>query len=189
MSKATLKQGIASALSSAAVTAIGATFADALTQRDTSGSLVIQTCETAHKYAKGAALLDDDVTNITNSVASIKGWSGASARSRISECKVVLRAYAKLPEAVREFTKKNTGKCQWHDSMKLARRINEGDSVGAAVKFVMDSTKTGNNTNPKGRAAGALKAWFKHAACTKAEKAAITQCVKLLRIDNAKWAD
>jgi hypothetical protein len=182
-----IKQSIAAALTGAAKSAIAATFADALTKRDTSGSLVTQTCETARKYAKGATLLDTDVDSVANDVASIKGWSGASARSRISECKVVLRAYNKLPEAVSEFTKKNAGKCQWHDSMKLARKLNEGLSVNAAIQWIADNAG-GNKALPKARVAGALKAWIKHADCTKAEKSAIKEACKTLRIEGS-WAE
>lgn len=146
-------------LSTTARSAIVSSFVDALSANESTGSLVTQVCDVARKYLKGAEIAEEDRSAIVSDIAKARGWKGKSAKSRCSEANVVLRAYADLPEAIDAFRTK-AKRCQWHDSMKLARRINAGDTIAQAVKAAF-TTQGAPKGTPSGRAAGALKAWFK----------------------------
>jgi len=147
-------------LSTTARSAIVASFVEALAANESTGSLVTQVCNVANKYSKGEALSDEDRSAIVSDIAKARGWKPASAKVRISECNAVLKAAPTLPEAIDAFRERSKGRCQWHDGMKLARRLNAGDSITAAVKAAF-TTKPGADVSPSGRVAGALKAWFK----------------------------
>jgi len=116
-------------------------------------------CDTARKYLKGAAISDEDRAAIVSDIAKARGWKGPSLRSRTSEVNVVLKAYNTLPEAI-EMYRAKAKRVQWHDSMKLARRLNAGDTIAQAVRAVLTKGNSKQIT-PSGRVAGALKAWFK----------------------------
>lgn len=147
-------------LTSTARSAIVASYVEALSANESTGSLVTQVCDVARKYLKGAEIAEDDRSAIVSDIAKARGWKGASAKSRCSEVNVVLRAYASLPEAIAAFRTK-AKRVQWHESMKLARRINAGDSITQAVKAAFVSSGSGTKVSPSGRTAGALKAWYK----------------------------
>lgn len=148
-----------SSLSTTARSAIVSTFVDALSANESTGSLVTQVCDVARKYLKGEEFSDEDRNAVVTDIAKARGWKGASAKSRISECNVVLKAYSTLPEAIEAYRAK-AKRVQWHDSMKLARRLNAGDTIAQAVKAAFVKGE-GNKSTPSGRVAGALKAWFK----------------------------
>lgn len=150
-------------LSASARTAIVSTFVDALNASENTGSLVTQVCDTANRYTKGEKLSDDDTSSIVNAVAKERGWKGASAKSRMSEVRVVLRAASDLPEAIKGFTAR-ARKCDWHTAMRLARAINRGDSVKAAITHTF-AKKSGQSpkSTPQGRTAAGLKAWYEAA--------------------------
>jgi len=174
-------------LSTAARSAIVASYVKALDAHETSGSLVTQVCDTAHKYLKGEEIPEEDRKAIVADIARAKGWKGASAKSRMSECNVILRAYAKLGEAIEAFRTK-AKRMQWHDAMKLARRLNAGDTIAQAVAYAMKKKPGNKNTStPKGRVASALKAWYTSEGVTEKEKAMIAEAVRALRITNAPW--
>lgn len=147
-------------LTSTARSAIVSSFVDALSANESTGSLVTQVCDVARKYLKGEAMADEDRTSIIADISKARGWKGASAKARHSEVNIVLKAYADLPEAI-ETLRTKAKRCQWHDSMKLARRINAGDTIAKAVAFATKAGSAGKVTSPSGRVAGALKAWFK----------------------------
>lgn len=146
-------------LSTTARSAIVSSFVDALSQNESTGSLVTQVCDTARKYLKGAAISDEDRSAIVSDIAKARGWKGPSLRSRASEVNVVLKAYNKLPEAIEAYRAK-AKRVQWHDSMKLARRLNAGDTIAQAVRAAFTKSDS-RQVAPSGRVAGALKAWFK----------------------------
>lgn len=146
-------------LSSTARSAIVSSFVEALSANESTGSLVTQVCDVARKYTKGEDFSDEDRSAIVADISKARGWKGASAKSRCSEVNVVLKAHASLPEAIESYRTK-AKRCQWHDSMKLARRLNAGDTIGQAVKAAFTKSESGT-VSPSGRAAGALKAWFK----------------------------
>jgi hypothetical protein len=130
---------------------------------------------------KGEEIPSDARKLIIADVAQARGWKDKALKSRGSEVNVVLRAYATLGEAVKLFTKKNNGRIQWHDTMKLARRINAGDNVSQAVTAAFASGAAAKPANPAGRVAGALKAWYKVARGEK--KATILKAAALLGIE------
>lgn len=148
---------------------------------ETGGSLVTQVCDVAMSALKGEEISAQDRKLIVADVAAARNWKDRALRSRGSEVNVVLKAYATLGEAVRLFTKKNNGKCQWHDTMKMARRINAGDRVTEAVAAAFSTESKGKPGNPAGRVAGALKAWYKSAKGEK--RAAILKACALLGIE------
>ncbi len=147
-------------LTSTARSAIVSSFVEALSANESTGSLVTQVCDVARKYTKGEDFSDEDRSAIVSDIAKARGWKGASMKSRTSEVNVVLKAHADLPEAIDLFSKK-AKRVQWHDSMKLARRINAGDTIAQAVKAAFVTGTDSKKVSPSGRAAGALKAWFK----------------------------
>lgn len=150
----------ANALSSTARSAIASSFVDALSANESTGSLVTQVCDVTRKYLKGEAITDDDRADIVTHIAKARGWKKNVLKQRASEVNVVLKAYDQLPEAIKLLRDKNDDRAQWHDSMKLARRLNAGDSVSKAVAFAMRKGAGAGNSNPMGRVAGALKsAW------------------------------
>lgn len=155
-------------LSSTAISAIASSFVDALSTNESTGSLVTQVCDTARKYLRGEPISDDNRADIVTKIASARGWKKNVLKQRASEVNVVLKAYDELPEAIKLLSTKNNGRAQWHDSMKLARRINAGDSVQKAVAFALKKA-TNNTGNPAGRVAGALKAWWNDAPRKRAE--------------------
>src|SRR5690606_13447938 len=93
-------------LSTAARSAIVSSYVKALDAHETSGSLVAQVCETAMRYMKGEEIPEEDRRAIVADIARAKKWTGKSAKSRMSECNVILRAYAKLGEAIEAFRAK-----------------------------------------------------------------------------------
>ncbi len=147
-------------LSPTARSAIVSSFVEALTSNESTGSLVTQVCDTARKYTKGGEISDDDRSSIVRDIAKAKGWKGKSIKARSSECNVVLKAHAHLPEAIDAYRAK-AKRVQWHDSMKLARRLNAGDSITAAVRAAFTTGTQSKQSTPSGRVAGALKSWFK----------------------------
>lgn len=152
-------------LSSTARSAIVSTFVSAISSAENSGSLVTQVCDAANKYARGEQISNEDIAAIGNGVAKERGWKGGSLKSRLSEVRVVLRAYTTLPEAIESFIAKAKC-CDWHTSMKLARRLNKGDSVKQAVALTLEQKKNGGQSKkstPQGRTAAGLKAWYKAA--------------------------
>lgn len=170
------------ALSATARTAIVSSYINALDSAENTGSLLTQVCETANKYTRGETLSDEDQKAIAAAVSSEKGWRGKTAQSRESEVRVILRASAELPEAIEAFASKNKS-CNWHTGMKLARRLNKGEPVAKAVKTVLHAITNGGQStqsNPAGRAAAALKAWFKAAKGEK--RKAIEKAFELLNL-------
>lgn len=147
-------------LTSTARSAIVSSFVEALAANESTGSLVTQVCDTARKYLKGEDMSDEDRSAIVSDIAKARGWKGPSLKSRTSEVNVVLKAYSTLPEAIEAYRAK-AKRVQWHDSMKLARRLNAGDSIAQAVKAAFSTGTQSKGSTPSGRVAGALKAWFK----------------------------
>lgn len=147
-------------LSSTARSAIVSTFVSAISSAENSGSLVTQVCDAANKYARGEQIAESDISAIGSAVAKERGWKGRSLKSRLSEVRVVLRSYATLPEAIEAFIAKAKS-CDWHTSMKLARRLNKGDSVKQAVAAAFEKNGQSKKSTPQGRTAAGLKAWYK----------------------------
>lgn len=166
-------------LSATARSAIVNTYITALASAENTGALVTQVCDVANKYTKGESLSDDDMTAIVGAISRERGWKGPAAKSRCSEVRVVLKASTQLPEAIKGFHKR-VGKCDWHTSMKLARCINKGAKIAQAITQTMASKTQSAKSNPPGRAAAALKAWFAIAKGDK--KVAIMKAAEILNL-------
>lgn len=155
-------------------------FVSALSSVEGTGSLVTQVCDVARKALGGEEIPKEARDLMVADIASARGWKDKTLKARSSEVNVVLKAYHSLPEAVKIFTTRNAGKCQWHDSMKLARRINAGDSPAQAVTAAFAKGE-GKVANPAQRVAGALKAWY---TASKGDKRkAILKAAEILGIE------
>lgn len=178
MSKQIKNTSTQSALNTTARSAIVNSFCNALDTQENTGSLVTQVCDVASKYLRGADITKADSDDIVESIARNRGWKDAVLRARTSECRVVLRAYHKLGEAISVYARR-AKKCDWHTSMKLARRLNAGDSVNQAVTMAFNKSAS-KPVSIEGRCAGVLKAWYESARGDK--KAAILKAAELLHI-------
>lgn len=163
------------ALSTSARSAIVSAFVAALNTAENTGGLVHTVCEVVSKATKGNTLSDEDSKAIVVDISRAKGWKGASALSRQSEVRIVLKASDKLPDAIEMYRSKAKG-CTWHNSMKMARVLAKGKSVAQAVKAAFESNGKNPGT-PEGRTAGALKAWHK---ASPRKRDVIVQAAKLL---------
>ncbi len=146
-------------LTTAARSAIVSCYVSALSTTENTGGLLTQVCEVVAKHSKGKPLSDGDSKAIVTDIASAKGWKGASAASRMSEVRIILKAADKLPDAIDAYRAK-AKQCTWHDGMKMARGLAKGRSITQCVKAAFEK-KDGNTGTPEGRTAGALKAWWK----------------------------
>ncbi len=163
-------------LSTAARSAIASAYVAALNTAESSGSLVTHVCNVANKYTKGAALPDEDISGVVIDIAKAKGWKGASAKTRSSEVRKVLKFAHVLPDAI-ESALATHKRCDWHTSLRIATQLNKGLNVAKAVKAAFEKSE-GHKGTPEGRAAGALKAWFKVARGAK--KQAILEAASML---------
>lgn len=159
-------------LNATARSAIVHSFVQSYDAAENTGSHVTHVCDTARRFLKGDPVSKDDADAIIKDVANKRGWKGDTLRARSSEVRIVLRAYAKLPEAM-ESLKAKVKSCTWHAGLKLARALNgkaEGN-IAKAVRMVAEAgANSGAKMHPTQRAAGALKAWYKVA---KGEKRAV----------------
>lgn len=163
-------------LSTAARSAIASAYVAALNTAETTGGLVTHVCNVANKYTKGAALSDEDIGATVTDIAKAKGWKGSSAKVRCSEVRTVLKAAHVLPDAIDTATSTHK-RCDWHTSIRIARFINKGQPVAKAIRAAFEKSE-GHKGTPEGRAAGALKAWFKVARGAK--KQAILEAASTL---------
>lgn len=164
-------------LSITARSAIVSTFVQALSANENGGSLVTQVCDVANKHTKGQPLAKADQDSIIDSIAGQRGWGENVLKQRSNEVRTILKACAALPETVRTYTKK-ANSCNWHAAMKLARRLNAGDSTAKAVAYVLENKAEGKSAHPAGRVAAGLKAWFKQSKSDK--RAVIVKATALL---------
>lgn len=154
-------------LSTSARSAIASAYVAGLNATENTGSLLHTVCEVGARFLKGSKMADEDVTAISADVTRAKGWKGASAQSRTSEVRIMLRSLHVLPDALESYRERAKA-CTWHDGMKLARKLAKGASVKQAVAAAF---KAGNGPKgtPEGRTAGALKGWYKVATPKKRE--------------------
>lgn len=160
-------------------------FCNALDSAENTGSLVTQTCNIAAKYLRsGEELPEADLESIVTGIAKNREWKDAVLRTRSSEVRSVLRQYALLPETIRAYSDR-VGSCDWHTGIKLARQLKAHNGhVKKAVMAVVDANANGGKgtkATPKGRTAGALKAWARKDAKM---VPAIIKAAELLGIKN-----
>lgn len=168
-------------LNSSARNAIVAAFSQAMDGVENSGNLITQVCEVANKQTKGEAVSKDDADAIIESIADKRGWKDKTLTARSSEIRVVLKASPSLPETIK-LMQSRAKRCDWHVAMKLARRINKGESCKDAVMgLLQDAEGASKKINPAGKAAGALSFWYKHAKGDK--RAAIVKAAGILGLE------
>jgi hypothetical protein len=158
--------------------AIAAAFIAAYDIAENTGSKLNDVCKLAQQTYKGKEVPEDDANHIADTIASARGWEGTTAKVRKSECRKVLGVYSVLPEGIAR-VKEKLGSCNWRDALKLSTCIakNKGKLSPALVVFF---TNEGGSpkASPAGRAAGALKGWYKVAKPAKREQ--ILQAATLL---------
>lgn len=113
---------------------------------ENSGSVVTQCVTAARQVYRGKAIPKLDLSYIADNVARIRRWSAASLKQRKSEVRVVLRAYARLPEAIKLYTAKSQT-FTWHDAIKLARCLGAEPSMIQALKR-MNAKSASKKTTP-----------------------------------------
>ncbi len=113
---------------------------------ENSGSVVTQCVTAARQVYRGNAIPKLDLSYIADNVARIRRWSPASLKQRKSEVRVVLRAYARLPEAIDRYTKNSDG-FTWHDAIKLSRCLGAEPSMLQALKR-MNAKVAAKRTTP-----------------------------------------
>ncbi len=139
--------------------AVAAALSSALTEVSKTGNLMLTVANKAIQQYKGEEIPKDDIESIANTVNDKQGWTGKVGESRMSEVRVILRAYAKLPKYL-EALAKSMDTFSWHDALKLARCVNGDKSVAEAIAFVKSGKGGTGTANPKGRAVQSLVALF-----------------------------
>jgi hypothetical protein len=148
--------------------AIAAAFINAYAIAENTGSKLAEVCSLAKQTYKGKDIPADDVKHIAATIVKARGWEGPTAKVRASECRKVLGVYARLPEAIDTVRAKHGG-CNWRDALKLSTCLAKHDSDRAALA-AFEKEGSGSKATPQGRAAGALKAWYKVAKADKKQK-------------------
>jgi len=128
--------------------AVGASLVSAYTSSATAGrSAVVAMAASLHKTLRGETNIDpDSITNITALVGRARGWKGRTLVSRKSELVALIRSYASLDKASCLLVKQ-TGCCNFHNVVSMARAIAKGAKAVEAVKAVTS----------KGKGAGKIK--------------------------------
>jgi hypothetical protein len=152
----------------------------AYTSVETSGSLIEDVCKAAQSQYKGEAIPKADRDTILEALADNREWEGDSRKVRKSEAGAILKAYPALRETVKH-VRENKGACSWNESLSLARCLNRSKLNVKQAIAAFNAGGTNKTASPSGRAAGALKAWFKVARGDK--KAAILKAATLLGLE------
>lgn len=143
------------------------------------GSLMTDIANTAHKHYKGEDIPKEDIDSIVDQVASAQKWNAAARVARKSEVRVILRACAALPKYLKALSEKMDS-FTWHDAMKLARQVNKGATIPAAVAFVKNGKASSHTSvNPKDRAIGALSTLFDNVKGERRDT--VRKAIKMLR--------
>ncbi len=133
------------------------------------GSKIADVCTIARTTYKGAEIPEADADHIVSTVAESRGWEGATLKVRSSEARKVLSVYSTLPEGI-EHVRKDRGSCDWRAALKLATCLKKHDGKLKPALAAFKATGDGNEITPAGRAASALKRWYKVAKADKRAK-------------------
>lgn len=152
-------------------------FCDAYANAEDTGSRIGQVCALAHKAYKGAEVPADDAQYISDSIARQRGWDGNTAKVRKSEVRRVLSVYNVLGEGITAVREK-VGSCDWRAALRLATLLKKhGSKLKPALASFYEQGEA-RKVSPQGRAAGALKGWYKVAKGDK--RAVILKCAEML---------
>lgn len=149
------------------------------------GELVEKIVSIACKtLAEGYTVTTEDSHALSADAARITGWKKdkhGKYGSRASEIKTFLAARSKLGGAIKE-CRKVLGACTWHDSVALAKQLNEGKSVKGAIAHVKGKRTSGaDDSGPqdpkvaKGQCAKRVKALLKWTKLPRDFKAGLRQ--------------
>ena len=131
--------------------------ATALAEIDNSANIVEQCVASAMELYDGLEVPPQDLTYITDRVATIRKWSGSSLKVRKSEVRAIVRAYFELPDAMARYRKK-CATFTWHEAVDLARALaNNNWSIPSAVAQCLSKNKKKKQSN-----ADPLKAFRRH---------------------------
>jgi len=107
----------------------------------TKGKMGYTLCAVVTKGLKGCmpekgTISKESLERIVDTIASKRGWSDDTKKSRKTEIKVILTAHRSLMPVVTAFTTANKGDCRWDSVVGLARKIVSGDykTADAMVK-------------------------------------------------------
>lgn len=157
--------------------AVALAFADAYTNAENTGGKIADVCKLAQAAYKGETIPDDDVSYIVDRVATAKKWDGASLKVRCSEARKVLSVYNVLPEGI-QHVRETKGSCDWRAALRLATCLKKSEGNLKAALAAFELEREGSSSTPEGRAAGALKSWYKTAK--PAKRAKILEAAQLL---------
>lgn len=149
--------------------AIVAAFADAYEAAANSGSKLTDVCKLAKATYKGAEVPKADADMIVQALADSRGWDGDTAKVRKSEARKVLDVYSVLPEAIAHVKEKNGG-CNWREALRLSTCLKKHELKLKPALAAFEAQGEGSKSTPQGRAAGALKGWYKVAKGDKRAK-------------------
>lgn len=152
-------------------------FVDAYATAENTGSKIAQVCAIAQTTYKGGEVAKDDADYIADSLAKQRDWEGDTAKVRKSEVRRVLSVYPVLGEGITSVREK-TGSCDWRAALRLATLLKKHDSKLKPALAAFHAAAETRKTSAPGRAAGALKAWYKAAKGDK--RAAILKAAELL---------
>jgi|SRR5208282_511929 len=150
---------VESTLSTKVVTTVVTVLADAITQAKNSAGALVAFCTAAAKAGIPKTVPEPDVVAIVDALSLKLGWNG-TPREKVSksEARSLVRQHALLPEAITA-VRSATGSCGYHDAVKIARLIKEHGNIGDAV-LALTSKKETAKTDPRVKAASALKTWY-----------------------------
>jgi len=106
---------------------------------DGTHSIVRDICDDCTNLYNDAPIPNDDMAFIAAEVSRVRGWTAKSARVRIAELKAVLKAYAKLPEAIDKAISKHVA-VPFYKAVALARMINAGKTPTQAATMLKQGT-------------------------------------------------
>lgn len=157
--------------------AIAAAFIAAYEVAENTGSKIAEVCKLAQQTYKGKPVPDSDAEHIAETLATARGWEGNTAKVRKSEARKVLGVYSTLPEGI-SHVRKERGSCNWRDALRLATCLSKHDGKLRPALAAFTTQGESAKATPQGRAAGALKAWYKVAKGEK--KAKILEAASML---------
>lgn len=149
--------------------AIVAAFVSAYETAENTGSKLADVCKLANATYKGKEIPDEEAQAMAQMIADARGWSGDTSKVRRSEICKVFGVYNTLPEGITQVRDKH-GSCNWRDALKLATCLKKSEGKLKEALAAFGTKHESGTSTPQGRAAGALKGWYKVAKGDKRAK-------------------
>jgi hypothetical protein len=155
---------------STGIKAIVAAFVGAYEHAENTGGKLAEVCKLAHATYKGKEIPEEDAQAMAQQISDARGWSGDTSKVRRSEICKVFGVYNTLPEGIKR-VRDERGSCNWRDALKLATCLTKHDNdLKTALAAFKEQGGGESKSTPQGRAAGALKSWYKVAKGDKKQK-------------------